>query len=1165
MGSLQILNKNLQSFSSFGEPVLWHGIDEAPRTFLIGVSLLQEKKQDVLILCENEKRMKYLADFIRENGITHEIMLFPNNEVIPFEVLAQSDDMAVQRASVLNTLVQPHSPKVILTTADAFFQRLLPENLYTKDHYHIELGDQVDFKALSSYLAHGRYRFERDVRQAGEVSIRGGIIDVFVPGQESPTRIEFFDDEIDSMRYFDPETQRSTGSCEQLTILPAKEYFIPEDKRDVIGQKLEDAVLDYARILQGNGLNTQATNIKERVLRIASDIKSGIENDNIGLFSAYYGIEKTALLQYLSEDAILIVDEFNRIEDGIEANLEERQQHFSSLQKKGHVLPKQWEYYFSPDEMVGALEGRRLIAFSLLKRKSRYLPDIKSQSLSTETIFTLNNDFKVILEQFQYWIHEGYRIICSYSDEKRKKNFEDFCDSYRIPIRDISSEAFLPGVYLSKGHSSENAIFLKDKLVCFSIQPAYNQNRHKAKKTENSISSPDELKKGDYVVHENHGIGKYQGIVHVDTGDIKRDYLLVQYAGTDKLYVPIDQFGLLQRYGNPSIKRPRMNKLSGTEWQRTKSKVKASVEYLAEDLLKIYAKRKSMPGHAFAPDSPLQAEFEKNFPYVETEDQLQAIEDVKKDMESQSPMDRLVCGDVGYGKTEVALRAAFKAVCDGKQVAILVPTTILAQQHAETFHARLDDYAVNIELLSRFVSGKKEKEIFQKIKDKQVDIVIGTHKILNKKIKFADLGLLIIDEEQRFGVTHKERIKEMRSQVDVLTLTATPIPRTLHMSLVGIRDMSLIETPPDNRYPIQTYVIENQDIVIEQAIRREMARGGQIFIVYNKIDDMEKVIRYYRELVPEARIISGHGRMSETHLEDVFLTFTQGQADILISTTIIETGIDMPNVNTMIVLNADHMGLSQLYQLRGRIGRSNRVAYAYLTYEKDKTMTEKAEKRLQTLKDYTALGSGYRIAMKDLELRGAGNLLGAEQHGNVADVGFDIYMTLLQEAVERLKGEAPEKVPFRPEIELSINAYIPEGYISDDVLRLQCYQRLERCERKEELDELFDEILDRFGDMPNEVIHLFMLIEIKLLAIRLDIRSVKQKLNTVQLAFRPEASYDVSLLMKIAREYPRKVKITNAAGELMVVLLFQSDRLDRKSLDSIKVLLKSLSQDCHQS
>jgi transcription-repair coupling factor (superfamily II helicase) len=672
---------------------------------------------------------------------------------------------------------------------------------------------------------------------------------------------------------------------------------------------------------------------------------------------------------------------------------------------------------------------------------------------------------------------------------------------------------------------------------------------------EAAISTFTDLKVGDLVVHVVHGIGRYQGVKTLESAGSVRDYLVLEYAGHDRLYVPTDQVHLLQKYIGPEGENPRLSKLGGNDWQRAKSRAKRSVEEMAKELLDLYARRKATPGYAFSPDTVWQKEFEEAFPYEETPDQLKAIEEVKRDMESPHPMDRLLCGDVGYGKTEVAIRAAFKAVMDGKQVAVLVPTTILAQQHYTTFRQRLARYPIQIEMLSRFRSSEEQREILKRLKRGAIDIIIGTHRLVSKDVRFADLGLVIIDEEQRFGVRQKERLKELKASVDVLTLTATPIPRTLHLSMVGLRDMSLIQTPPEDRYPVQTYVVEYSDSLVRDAISRELARGGQVFYLYNRVEGIEAEARRVAELVPQARVIVAHGQLSETHLERAVLSFLERQYDVLVCTSIIENGLDMPNVNTLIVRDADRLGLAQLYQLRGRVGRSNRVAYAYFTYEPDKLLSPAAEKRLQALREFTELGSGFKLALRDLEIRGAGNILGAEQHGHIASVGFEMYCSLLEEAVRELKGEKPRS-EVEPQLDLKVNAYLPESYVASPRDKIELYKAIAACRSEEDVEEVAADLIDRFGDPPNEVVTLLEVARLRTLAREAGVASLAQKGEKVVITLAPGAYLTPEEVMALSRATRRRLAPVPGQGRELV---FRTDGLKPEEiLSSLREALREL-------
>ncbi|MFL6558245.1 MAG: transcription-repair coupling factor, partial [Bacillus sp. (in: firmicutes)] len=750
--------------------------------------------------------------------------------------------------------------------------------------------------------------------------------------------------------------------------------------------------------------------------------------------------------------------------------------------------------------------------------------------------------------EVERWKKSNYSILFLGPDEERVKKSERVLEDYEITSSvTTGDQQLLPGrVQIMQGNLQTGFELSIQKIAVITEEELFNKrvkkstNRQKLSNAER-IKSYSELKIGDYVVHVNHGIGKYLGIETLVINGIHKDYLHIRYHGTDKLYVPVEQIDLVQKYVASEGKEPKIYKLGGTDWKKVKKKVQSSVEDIADDLIKLYAEREAAVGYAYSPDGDMQREFETSFAYQETDDQLRSIHEIKKDMERPRPMDRLLCGDVGYGKTEVAIRAAFKAIADGKQVALLVPTTILAQQHHETLRERFQDFPINIGLLSRFRSKKQQTETIKGLKAGTIDIVVGTHRLLSKEIVYRDLGLLIIDEEQRFGVTHKEKIKKLKTNVDVLTLTATPIPRTLHMSMLGVRDLSVIETPPENRFPVQTYVMEYNGSLVREAIEREMARDGQVYFLYNKVEDIERKAEEITMLVPDARVACAHGQMTENELEAVMIGFLAGEFDVLVSTTIIETGVDIPNVNTLIVFDADRMGLSQLYQLRGRVGRSNRVAYAYFTYRKDKVLTEVAEKRLQAIKEFTELGSGFKIAMRDLSIRGAGNLLGAQQHGFIDSVGFDLYSQMLKEAIEERKlniGVPGAVVKKAVEIDLEIDAYIPDTYIKDGHQKIEMYKRFRGAETLEDIEELEAEMLDRFGEYPDEVSCLFQIAEMKVYSLLNGVEQIKQAKQEVTILVNEQVTntIDGTKIFKIGSEFGRNVSLGMEGQRLKIVI-----------------------------
>src|SRR5690625_2994381 len=883
-------------------------------------------------------------------------------------------------------------------------------------------------------------------------------------------------------------------------------------------------------------------------------------------YSSLFYDHPNSLLDYLPEDGLIMFDEMSRIQESAQNLDKEEAELTQSLVEQSKMVPN-ITFSFDWHTLKEKMHHQKIYMSIFL----RHIPNTQPKNivnLSTRAMQEFHGQMSLFKNELTRWEKTNFSVIILAANEKRAEKVQSVLNDYgmELPIK-TTFELPLIKPTISIGNISNGLELPLHRIAIITENELFKKKQPRIRKKQTisnaeRIKSYQELKVGDYVVHRNHGIGKYIGIETLQVNKLHKDYLLIKYSGDDKLYVPIEQIELVQKYVGSEGKEPRLYKLGGTEWAKVKRRVQSSVEDIADELIKLYAERQAQKGYAFEPDTELQQEFEHAFAYQETEDQIRCVDEIKKDMESSKPMDRLLCGDVGYGKTEVAIRAIFKAIMEGKQAAVLVPTTILAQQHYQTMQERFQDYPVNIGLLSRFRTRKQQNETIARLENGSVDIVIGTHRLLSKDVVYKDLGLLVVDEEQRFGVKHKEKIKQIKTNVDVLTLTATPIPRTLHMSMLGIRDLSVIETPPENRFPVQTYVIEHNPAFIREAIEREIARGGQVFLLYNRIDKIEKVAQEIDQLVEVAKVSVAHGRMNETELENVMFNFLEGESDVLVSTTIIETGVDIPNVNTLIVYDADHMGLSQLYQLRGRVGRSNRIAYAYFTYRKDKILTEVAEKRLQAIKEFTELGSGFKIAMRDLSIRGAGNLLGKEQHGFIDSVGFDLYSQMLKEAIDSRKLGKPTKAvqPFNPELLLSVDAYIPETYIFDEKQKIDMYKRFQSLESQEEMDDLEEELVDRFGDYPNEVDELFSVTSLKILAKRERVEQIKESKSRIECLVESERSQQIdgSKLFELVNEFGRNVQLGTTNDQLKITFKFSKEsreeryRLVGKCLEGLK-------------
>lgn len=1062
------------------------GLAGSSRQVMIA-ALLAATDRPILVVTHNMFAAQKIADDLIECVDPQRVLLYPAQEMLAAEAAIASPEVMAQRIDALTRLSAGFTGIVI--TPYAGLRRLLPtSSMFADAAIDVQEGQELVLEDFLRRLTELGYERVERVEKKGEFSVRGGIIDIFPLTALLPFRIELFDVEVDSIRTFDPETQRSTVRMERVRITPASEMIgdlgrFQRAANEAIS--LLDAQLDKMTDRQAK------TKLKENMGDEIRRLEQGTSFAGASKFISLLYPERQTLLDYVDKESLLIMDEPARMLETAKQLERDEAEWTTGLLQEGQSLPA-----LTLSKPYDLLLGRKSFQTVYLSLFLRQVPQTQPQNIVNFMCRGMQNfhgQMNLLKAETERWKKNGARVILLAEGAERKERARRVLADYSIADLEIHDGGLATGFELPS-----------IKLVVITEGEMFSQKQRKArrveKKLENAerIKSYQELKIGDYVVHVNHGIGKYMGIGTLEVGGIHKDYLHILYAGGDKLSVPIDQIDLIQKYVGSEDKEPKVYKLGGTEWHKVKTKVRSSVKDIADDLIKLYASRQEAEGFSFSRDSAYQAEFEAMFPYEETRDQLRAITEIKGDMEKSSPMDRLLCGDVGYGKTEVAVRAAFKAAIDGKQVALLVPTTILAQQHYETFRERFSGYPFNISVLSRFRTKKDQTETIKGLKTGSVDIVIGTHRLLSADIKFKDLGLLIVDEEQRFGVSHKEKLKRLKTNVDVLTLTATPIPRTLHMSMLGVRDLSVIETPPENRFPVQTYVLEHSLALVREAIERELAREGQVYYLYNRVQGIQQMADQIGALVPDARVAFAHGQMGEHELERTILNFLDGEYDVLVSTSIIETGVDIPNVNTLIVHDADKMGLSQLYQLRGRVGRSNRVAYAYFTYQRDKVLTEVAEKRLQSIKEFTELGSGFKIAMRDLSIRGAGNLLGAEQHGFIASVGFDMYSQMLSEEINKRKAEMDggTGVPLRDfatQLDLQIDAYLPSDYIYDSMQKIEIYKKVAGITTLDEAGDLQEELIDRFGDLPVAVENLLSVARVKVYASLYRIESISQK------------------------------------------------------------------------
>jgi len=1137
------------------------GLSGSSRALLIA-SAYKETSRPIMVVTYNLLQAQKLYDDLTQFVNEQDVFLYAANELIAAEIGIASPELRAQRIETLNHMVLNKKGVYIVPVA-GLRKMLPPAEVWRKLQRTFTVGEELNLDNELNELVKMGYQRAEMVSAPGEFSVRGGIIDIYPLTASYPYRIELFDTEIDSIRSFSIENQRSVENLTNIMIGPVTETPFDQEQVIQLAHRLENALTSsLKKVKQEKTKQLLSENVGHEIERL----KNGQLIDEINKYVALAYEKPVHPADYLQEGGLVFYDEISRIQEINDSLEKEEAEWYTALLEDGRIV-HDISISFDLPEIMSSIE-RPKIYLSLFLRK---VPQTNPQNVlnfSCRPMQNFHGQMNLLAAEVDRWKRSGFTVVFLGATSERLKKIREMLEENEIEASIADKGPILERtVQISEGALSSGFEFTTLKLAVLTEQELFNKRVKKSKRRQKlsnaeRIKSYSELNIGDYVVHVNHGIGKYLGIETLEINGVHKDYLQIKYQGTDQLYVPVDQIELVQKYVGSEGKEPKVYKLGGSEWKRVKSKVASSVEDIADDLIKLYAEREASKGYAFSPDGDMQREFEAAFPYEETEDQLRSIQEIKIDMEKERPMDRLLCGDVGYGKTEVAIRAAFKAIADGKQVALLVPTTILAQQHYETMKERFQDFPISIGLLSRFRTRKQQNETIKGLKNGTVDIVVGTHRILSKDVQYNDLGLLIIDEEQRFGVTHKEKIKRLKTNVDVLTLTATPIPRTLHMSMLGVRDLSVIETPPENRFPVQTYVMEYNGALVREAIERELAREGQVFFLYNRVEDIERKAEEISMLVPDARVTYAHGQMTETELESVILGFLEGEYDVLVTTSIIETGVDIPNVNTLIVYDADRMGLSQLYQIRGRVGRSNRVAYAYFMYRKDKVLSETAEKRLHAIKEFTELGSGFKIAMRDLSIRGAGNLLGAQQHGFIDSVGFDLYSQMLKEAIEQRRGKREEvKIPSF-EVELTIDAYIPDSYINDGHQKIEMYKRFRALSSFEEVSELREEMIDRFGNYPQEVDYLFQIAEMKIHASKTKLESIKQHKDTVTILMSEEGTKEIdgSKVFEVCSPYGRMAGLGMEDNRLKITLNVKNMDTDKwlsTAYDIIKNLEKA--------
>ncbi|HEV0593933.1 TPA: transcription-repair coupling factor, partial [Streptococcus pneumoniae] len=1104
----------------------WHqNLTDKKRQLILGLST-STKALAIASSLEKEDRIVLLTSTYGEaEGLVSDLISILGEELVyPFlvddapmvEFLMSSQEKIISRVEALRFLTDS-SKKGILVCNIAASRLILPSSNAFKDSIvKISVGEEYDQHAFIHQLKENGYRKVTQVQTQGEFSLRGDILDIFEISQLEPCRIEFFGDEIDGIRSFEVETQLSKENKTELTIFPASDMLLREK--------------DYQRgqsALEKQISKTLSPILKSYLEEILSSFHQKQSHADSRKFLSLCYDKTWTVFDYIEKDTPIFFDDYQKLMNQYEVFERDLAQYFTEeLQNSKAFSDMQ---YFSDIEQIYKKQSP-VTFFSNLQKGLGNLKFDKIYQFNQYPMQEFFNQFSFLKEEIERYKKMDYTIILQSSNSMGSKTLEDMLEEYQIKLdsRDKTSIC-KESVNLIEGNLRHGFHFVDEKILLITEHEIF-QKKLKRRFRRQHVSNAErlkdynELEKGDYVVHHIHGIGQYLGIETIEIKGIHRDYVSVQYQNGDQISIPVEQIHLLSKYISSDGKAPKLNKLNDGHFKKAKQKVKNQVEDIADDLIKLYSERSQLKGFAFSADDDDQDAFDDAFPYVETDDQLRSIEEIKRDMQASQPMDRLLVGDVGFGKTEVAMRAAFKAVNDHKQVVILVPTTVLAQQHYTNFKERFQNFAVNVDVLSRFRSKKEQTATLEKLKNGQVDILIGTHRVLSKDVVFADLGLMIIDEEQRFGVKHKETLKELKKQVDVLTLTATPIPRTLHMSMLGIRDLSVIETPPTNRYPVQTYVLEKNDSVIRDAVLREMERGGQVYYLYNKVDTIVQKVSELQELIPEASIGYVHGRMSEVQLENTLLDFIEGQYDILVTTTIIETGVDIPNANTLFIENADHMGLSTLYQLRGRVGRSNRIAYAYLMYRPEKSISEVSEKRLEAIKGFTELGSGFKIAMRDLSIRGAGNLLGKSQSGFIDSVGFELYSQLLEEAIAKRNGNANANTRTKgnAELILQIDAYLPDTYISDQRHKIEIYKKIRQIDNRVNYEELQEELIDRFGEYPDVVAYLLEIGLVKSYLDKVFVQRVERKDNKITIQFEK-----VTQRLFLAQDYFKALSVTN--------------------------------------
>lgn len=1143
-------------------PVLVSGCTDTAKWHLASLLGNQKTKEFKIIVVPDENKARQWTEGYQFFG--EKVYYLPAKDPLFYSADVHGNAIAKERMKCLERIIKGQGGTFVMTI-DAVMDRVVPLTEIKKYKMVFKIGDVVEETGLAKRFTALGYEKTAFVEAAGEFAIRGGIIDIYPYTEDCPYRMELWGDEIDSIRSFDAQSQRSIETVEKLILYPATEIVLEENRiRDGL-LRIEKDYKSLAGEFHKKFETEKEVRLKKEFSRIREELSElhmliGIEG-----YLPYFYEKLVSILSYFPKDSFIYLDEPKHTKERGEAFYLEFIESMKSRLEGGYLLPRQMGTVAEYAEAILQMEKHKVLCFSTLSAQVEEPEIFKTFFMETRSIQSYNNSFEQLLKDLSAYQQKEYKVIVASPSVTRAKRLAEDMRENNLVItysKDVSGGVQPGQIMITAGKLKTGVEYPNTKWVLISESDIFKGRKEKKRKKTVSQTKGKKIKSfadiniGDYVVHERHGVGIYRGIEKITVGGVEKDYISIEYQGGDNLFILASALDQIAKYASANARKPKLHKLGGNEWKKTKSRVKGQVKDIAKELVELYAIRQAKEGFVYDKDTVWQKEFEELFPYDETQDQLNAIEDTKHDMESKKIMDRLICGDVGYGKTEVAIRAAFKAVDNGKQVAYLVPTTILAQQHFNTFADRFRQYPISVRVMSRFCTQKEQKETVEGLKNGTVDIVIGTHRLLSKDMEYKDLGLLIIDEEQRFGVSHKEKIKTMKKDVDVLSLSATPIPRTLHMSLIGIRDMSLLEEPPHDRRAIQTYVMEYNEELVKEAVYREMTRGGQVYYVYNRVNNIAEITAQLQKLLPNAKVAFAHGQMKERELEQIMMQFMNREIDVLVSTTIIETGLDIPNVNTMIIHDANQLGLSQLYQLRGRVGRSNRNAFAFLMYKQNTLLKETAEKRLQAIREFTDLGSGYKISMRDLEIRGAGNILGQAQSGHMEAVGYDLYCKMLNDAVLRLKGEIKEEDDFDTTLDLDINAFIPAAYVRNEYQKLELYKRISSIETKDEMEDMTDELIDRFGELPRSVYNLLYVAFLKALAHTACMTDVKQKGEKVFFEMKPDAKVDVDCISEVLKEHEGMLSLR--AGEVPTFVLNLENTKKIKWLEKIEHCVKSL-------